>query len=182
MQYVEDTLDVSSGQKNVAVLIALKETLVKTGQLDPVVKAFAQVDSAKAALFESLGTKIPPNAEQLSQWYDVAYWLDRSLKPVMTAYWSAVPQATVQAMPEEPFAERFSEGMQALKAYRRRGAVEESELFKLNPEELLGRKIAYYFGDPESDDVMRAAVDAHNDMWKQAQAYIAKHRAAMCSQ
>lgn|GEM_PF-3870912 len=180
-QYFTESVDPVEGQQNVAVLMAMKKTLVQEGQLASVVKAFAQVDASKAALFESLETDIPLTSDQLSQWYDVAYWLDRSANPVFQAYFSAVPQAWFHAMAQEVFNQKLSQANHALKAYQRRGRVEESELSTLTEEELAGRKIAYYFGDLASDDVAKVSVDAHNDMWAQAQAYIAKHRAEMCS-
>jgi hypothetical protein len=182
VQYLEHAVDVSSGQQNVAALMALKAALVQAGQLDPIVKAIAHVDPAKAALFESLGTEIPLDPDQIKQWYEVAYWLDKSANQVLKAYWSVVPQEWFRSMAEDPFNLRFGQGMRALTAYQRRGRVEEKDLHTLSAEELLGRKIAYYFGDLASDEVAAVPVDAHNWMWKQAQAYIARHRAAMCSQ
>ncbi len=180
-QYLENSVDVSSGQLNLAVLLAMKETLAKAGQLGPVVKAFAQVDAAKAALFESLPTALPLKDEQIQQWYEVATWLDKAANPVQMAYWFAVPQESIDAMAEDVFEERVNQGLQALQAYQRKGPVEDSDVHTLNDEQKLGRKIAYYFGDLASDEIAQVSVDAHNWMSKQAQAYIAKHRDVMCS-
>lgn len=180
-QYLRNSVDVSSGELNLAALLAMKATLARAGQLEPVVKAFAQVDPSKAALFASLATEIPLKDEQSRQWYEVAAWLNKAAKPVQTAYWAAVPQALIGAMAEDAFDDRLNQGTQALQAYERKGPVADAETHALNDEQRLGRTIAHYFGDPASDEIAQVPVDAHNWMWKQAQAYIAKHRAAMCS-
>lgn len=180
VKYLQNAKDPYSGKQNVALLMALKTTLIQTGQFDLVVKAIAQMDPARAALFESLSTEIPLSHDQVDQWYEIADWIFRSADPLVTAYFSLVPQPWMSEMADDPFNVRLGTAVRALRAYERRGHVSERHASSLSSEEQIGRKIAYYFGGLAADVAAQASTEASERALQHARDYIAQHRDVMC--
>ena len=184
---IDNVVDVSTGANNLPVLVAFQQTLIRTGQIDPILAAIRKVSPREASTFESLSTAWPVPAAQLEQWENLAMWIGVFGERIERAYWDGIPEPTLtqlQQLLDDPLMMNLDRAQEAQLAWQAKARIlsqSQPDPRSLNDAERLGREIDFYFGDPVSDDNGAVMLKAHAWLQEKSMAYIDANRADMCT-
>lgn len=178
--------DVSSGSNNVALLVRFKQTLVQTGQLEPVLAALGKVDPNLLEAFTSLEFLWPVPADKWDQWESLALKLQVHGERIQEAYWNSWPEPMRKQLEgywDDPLSANLDRTQEALQAWSHKKEETQGanvDVATLNDAERLGRQIYFYFGEPRTEALDAALLKIFDQLRQQSMAYIDEHKAQMC--
>lgn len=182
----ENLVDVSSGYGNVAMLAQFKQTLIQTGQLEPVLAALAKADPALPEAFKSLEFLWPVPADKWDEWQHLALLLEKHAERIQDAYWANWPEPLrkqVEMYLDNPLFDNVDRAQEAEQAWSTRMALSRGadlDVAALTDTERLGRKIHFYFGETGTQRSDAELIKAHDWLRRESQAYIDAHKSQIC--
>lgn len=182
----ENLIDASTGAHNIALLAQFKQTLIQTGQLEPILTALSNVDPHLSEAFASVEFLWPVPAEKWGQWETLAFRLDIEGERIQMAYWESWPEPVrkqIEAYREDPLFANLYRAQEASKAWSmrmNRFSNPAVDMTTLTDAERLGQKIHAYFGESKAQEADFALLQAHDWLRQQAQAYIETHKSQIC--
>lgn len=178
--------DVSSGSSNVALLVRFKQTLVQTGQLEPVLTALGKVDPNLLEAFTSLEFLWPVPADKWEQWEGLALNLQVHGERIQEAYWNSWPESMrkqLERYRDDPLSANLNRAQEAEQAWSHKKTQMQGanvDVATLNGAEHLGRQIYFYFGEPRTEALDAELLKIFDWLRQQSMAYIDEHKAQMC--
>lgn len=178
--------DVSSGSSNVALLVRFKQTLVQTGQLEPILTALGKVDPNLLDAFTSLEFLWPVPADKWDQWESLVLELQVHGERIQEAYWNSWPEPMRKQLegywdnPLSTQLDRAQEAEQAWSHKKERAQGANVDVATLNDAERLGRQIYFYFGEPRTEALDAELLKIFDQLRQKSMVYIDEHKAQMC--
>ena len=184
---MRNLVDVSTGTASVPYLVAFKQALVDSGQLEPVVSAISKVDPEMGVIFQSLDSDMSVPDAVKAKWGKLAWWMmSEATARIEEAYWQGIPEPTLSKLVQlldDPYIANLDRAQEAAVAWRAKksgSAGAEIDPAGLSDLERVGRQIDFYFGGPDVEDSDELLLEVLNWHRKESAAYIKANKAELC--